>query len=102
VEASLATLAQGKLPLRLGFGFLRERGTGVLEQRFSLRGAWMGVLQAGAGLTRWGGGNGWTPLWMLGLDLGNYSFSVLRESLANDFGPTHFYRASVRLPDAGT
>jgi hypothetical protein len=35
---------------------------------------------------------------MIGLDLDRYAFSVLREALANDFGPVHFYRASVRLP----
>ena len=102
VEVGLPSLAQARLPLRLGYGFEKERGSGILEQRFSLRCSWMEQLHAGMGLTRWGGEEGWTPLWMLGLELGRYSFSVLREELANGFGPAHFYRASVRLPESGS
>jgi hypothetical protein len=100
VEAKLPPLARGRLPIRLGYGFERERGEEFLEQRFSLRGSWMDQLHAGFGLTHWGNGDGWTPLWMLGLDLGRYSFSVLREELANNFGPSHVYRASMRLPES--
>lgn len=60
----------------------------------------MEQFHAGVGLTHLGREDGWTPLWMLGLELGRYSFSVLREELANNFGPVHFYRASVRLPES--
>jgi hypothetical protein len=100
VEVSLPPFARARIPLRLGYGLEKEWGSGVLEQRFSFRGSWMERLHAGMGLTRWGGEEGWTPLWMLGLELGRYSFSVLREELANGFGPAHFYRASVRLPES--
>jgi hypothetical protein len=60
-------------------------------------------LYAGLGVTRWSEGNGWTTLWMLGLKHGRYSFSVLREHLANGFGAVHFFRASIELsaPDSG-
>jgi len=100
VEVTLPPLAQARLPLRLGYGFEKERGSGLTEHRFSLRSSWMEQFHAGVGLTRWGREDGWTPLWMLGLELGRYSFSVLREELANNFGPVHFYRASVRLPES--
>jgi hypothetical protein len=100
VEAGFPPLAKGRLPIRVGYGFERERGSGVLEQRYSLRGSWMEQIHAGFGLLHQGEGDGWSPLWMLGLDLGRYSFSVLREELANNFGPSHLYRASVRLPES--
>jgi hypothetical protein len=100
VEVGFPPLAKGRLPIRVGYGFEQERGSEFLEQRFSLRGSWMDQLHAGIGFTHWGNGDGWTPLWMLGLDLGSYSFSVLREELANNFGPSHVYKASIRLPES--
>ena len=102
LEVALPPLAQARIPVHLGYGLETESGPGGLEQRFSLRGSWVERFHAGLGVSRLGNGNGWTRLWMVGLQLGNYGFSVLREGLANDFGPVHFYRASVRLPPAET
>jgi len=98
VELGLPPLVQSRLPLHLGYGVEKRPGSGGLEQRFSLRGSWVERFHAGLGITRWAGSDGWTTLWMLGLDFSRYSFSVMREGLANGFGPVHFYRASIRLP----
>jgi hypothetical protein len=102
LELALPPLAQSRIPLHLGYGLETARGAGGLEQRLSLRGSWVERFHAGLGVTRWGEDNGWTTLWMLGLELGNYGFSVLREQLANGFGPIHFFRASIRFPPAET
>jgi hypothetical protein len=58
----------------------------------------MDQLRFGMGVSYLGKGDGWSPLWMLGAEIGRYSLGVLRESLANDFGPVHFFQASVRFP----
>ncbi len=58
----------------------------------------MDQLHLGAGFSHLESGDGWTPLWMLGADIGRYSLSVLRESLANGFGPVHFFQAAIRFP----
>jgi hypothetical protein len=100
-ELGLPPLARSRLPLHVGYGLEKKPGPGGVEQRISLRGSWVERIHAGIGLTRWGKEDGWTTLWMAGLDLGRYAFSVLREELANGFGPVHFYRASVRFPPAG-
>ncbi len=102
VEIGLPPLAALRLPLHLGYGVEKRPGPEGLEQRFSLRGSWVERFHAGLGLTYWGEPDGWTALWMLGLDLSRYSFSVLREELANGFGPVHFYRAAIRLPREGS
>jgi hypothetical protein len=99
VEIGLPALARSRIPLHLGYGVEKRPGQGGVEQRFSFRASWIERFQAGFGLTRWEKEDGWTALWMLGLDFDRYSFSVLRENLANGFGPVHFYRASVRLPE---
>lgn len=60
--------------------------------------AWRGTVRAGFGLARGARDGDWTPLWMLGVELGPYSLSILRESLANDFGAAESYRLAIRLP----
>ena len=101
-EVGLPPLARSRIPIHLGYGLEKRPGKGGVEQRISFRGSWIERFHAGFGLNRWGGDDGWTTLWMLGLDFDRYSFSVLREELANGFGPVHFYRASIRLPEAGS
>jgi len=96
VEASLPPLASSRIPIRLAYGVDTDWGDMPLEQRLSIRGSWMEDLHLGAGFNHVEG-EGWNPLWMLGVDIGRYSLSVLRESLANGFGPVHFYRAAVRF-----
>jgi hypothetical protein len=96
LELTLPALASARLPLRLGYGIQSGRGSGSLEQRFSIRGSWLDQFHAGMGATRWGAEDGWTTLWNLGVDIGRYSISVLREELANGFGAVHFYRAAIR------
>ena len=98
VEVGFPPLAGSRIPLQLGYGVEKRPGPGGLEQRISLRGSWIERFFAGVGLTRWGEADGWTTLWMVGLDYSRYSFSVMREGLANGFGSVHFYRASIRLP----
>lgn len=104
LEVALPPLAQSRIPLHLGYGVEKRPGPAGLEQRFSLRGSWMERFHVGVGLNGWEGGDGWTALWMLGFDFDRYSFSVLREELANGFGPAHFFRGSIRFsrsPEAG-
>ena len=90
--------AEARLPVHLAYGFRSEPERDGLEHRFSVRGAWKGQIHLGTGLTRWPGNDGWSPLWVLGADIGPYSLSVLRESLANGFGAIHFYRVAIRFP----
>jgi hypothetical protein len=97
VEASPPPLADGRVPLCLAYGLRFDWGDAPLEQRFSLRGSWMGQFHLGLGLSHVER-DGWTPLWMLGADIGRYSLAILRESLPNGFGPVHYYRAAVRFP----
>jgi hypothetical protein len=98
VELSLPSLASARIPLRVGYGIQADKEFQPLDHRVSLRSSWMDQLIVGAGLSYLEGGDGWTPLWMLGADVGRYSISVLRESLANGFGPVHFFRAAIRFP----
>ena len=98
VEGTLPPLASSRIPIRVGYGFQVDESIDPLDHRISLRGSWMDQLHLGMGLSYLGKGNGWTPLWMLGADLGRYSVSVLRESLANSFGAVHFFQASLRFP----
>ncbi len=97
VGASPLALASGRIPLEAAYGLNMDWGDAPLEQRFSLRGSWMGQLLLGAGLNHMEG-EGWIPLWMLGVDVGRYSLAILRESLANNFGAVHHYRAAIRFP----
>ncbi len=98
VELSLPPLASARIPIRFGYGFLADEGIQPVDHRVSLRGSWMDQLHLGAGFSHLENGDGWTPLWMLGADIGRYSLSVLRESLANGFGPVHFFQAAIRFP----
>jgi hypothetical protein len=98
VELSLPPLASARIPLRVGYGFQAEGNLKPMDHRVSLRASWMDQLQVGMGFSFLEDGDGWNPLWMLGADLGRYSLSVLRESLANGFGPVHFLQAAIRFP----
>ena len=98
VEANPASLASGRIPIRVGYGVHLDDTFRWTDHRFSLRGSWRDRLKLGLGLSYLGSDNGWTPLWMAGADLGRYSFSILREALANDFGSIHFFQASIRFP----
>ena len=86
------------MPLRIGYGIEAGKGRGSPDHRLSFRASWVDQLHLGVGLSYLGSPDGCTPLWMLGADLGRYSVSVIRESLANDFGPVHFFQASIRFP----
>ena len=97
VEVAAFSLASSRIPAHLAYGVDVDWDGEPLEQRLSLRGSWMEQLHLGMGVSHLED-HGWTPLWMLGVDIGRYSFSVLRESLANNFGPIHFYRAAYRFP----
>lgn len=97
-EISLPALASSRIPIRLGYGIQADEKLDPLDHRLSLRGSWMDQLHLGMGLSHLGEGNGWVSLWMLGADLGRYSLSILRESLANGFGAVHFFQASLRFP----
>jgi hypothetical protein len=101
-EVSLPSLARSRVHLHLAYGFQRERGSDVTAHRISFRGSWMEHIQVGMGLSNWGEDEGWIPLWTLGVELGRYSFSLLRENLSNGFGPVHFYRAAIRFPPSGS
>jgi len=98
IELSLPPLASSRIPIRVGYGLQAEDGLDSVDHRISLRGSWMDQLHLGAGLSYLGEENGWTSLWMLGVDVDRYSLSVLRESLANGFGAVHYFRASLRFP----
>jgi hypothetical protein len=95
---SLPPLASSRIPIRLGYGIQADDEIRIRDHRFSLRGSWMDQLHLGMGFSYLGEGNGWTTLWMLGAEIGRYSLSVLRESLANGFGAAHFFQASIRFP----
>ncbi len=97
VEVSLPPLARGRVPMQAGYGYQYQSRKEMGEHRFSFRASWMEIFHAGAGAASHSGEEEWTPLWMLGLELGRYSFSVLREELANGFGPIHFFRAAVAI-----
>jgi len=97
-ELSLPPLASSRIPIRVGYGLQAEEGLESVDHRFSLRSSWMDQLHLGTGLSYLGREDGWTSLWMLGADIGRYSLSVLRESLANGFGAVHYFRASLRFP----
>jgi hypothetical protein len=97
-EVSLPSLASSRIPLRLGYGIRTDRDAAALDHRLSFRGSWMDQIHVGTGLSYLGEGNGWVSMWMLGADLGRYSVSILRESLANGFGAVHFFQASIRFP----
>ncbi len=98
VEVSLPPLASSRIPIRLGYGIQTDEELNPVDHRFSLRVSWMDQLHLGMGFSYLGDENGWTPLWMLGADLGRFSLSVLRESLANSFGAIHFFQAAIRFP----
>ena len=102
VEVSAPSVASSRIPLRFGYGFLAGRGPQPTQHRFSFRGSWMDLIHLGMGVSHLGENNGWAPLWMLGTDIGRYSFAVLRESMANDFGAIHFFRAAIRFPREDT
>jgi len=98
LELTLPPVASGRIPVRLGYGIQASGDPRLREHRISLRISWMDQIQGGFGLNGFGNGDGWAPLWLLGADVGSYSFSVVRESLANDFGAIHFFRAALRFP----
>lgn len=98
VEFSAPPLAANRIPIRFGYGIQVDDGLDPLDHRLSLRASWMDQLHLGMGLSYLGKNNGWTPLWMVGADLGRYSLAVVRESLANNFGAVHFFQAAVRFP----
>ena len=102
VEVSAPSVASSRIPLRFGYGFLADGGPQPTQHRFSFRGSWMDLIHLGIGVSHLGENNGWAPLWMLGTDIGRYSFAVLRESMANDFGAIHFFRAAIRFPQEET
>lgn len=97
-ELTLPALASSRIPVRIGYGLKTDKNLRAEDHRFSLRAAWMDQFHLGMGLSYIGKRDGWTPLWMIGADVGRYSLSVLRESLANGFGATHYFQASVRFP----
>jgi hypothetical protein len=96
-EATAFSLSASRIPVRVGYGVEVDSDGESLEQRFSLRGSWMEELHLGLAVSHLGE-DGWTPLWMVGAEVGRYSFSILREALANGFGAIHFYRATIRFP----
>jgi hypothetical protein len=102
VEVSVPPLASTRIPLSLGYGVLTDWGPEPAQHRFSFRGSWKELFHLGMGVSHLGENNGWAPLWMLGANFGRYSFAVLRESLANDFGAIHFFRAAIRFPQVET
>ena len=98
LELSLPPLASSRIPIRLGYGIQETAGFDIVDHRLSARASWMDQIHLGAGFSHLEGGDGWTSMWMLGADIGRYSLSVLRESLANGFGAVHFFQASLRFP----
>jgi hypothetical protein len=97
-ELSLPALASDRIPVRIGYGIQADKNFHPVDHRFSVRGSWMDQLHLGVGFSYLGEENGWIPLWMLGAEVGRYSLSILRESLANGFGAVHFFQAAVRFP----
>lgn len=97
-EISLPPLSTSRIPLYAGYGFQTDGGIEPTGHRFSFRGSWKDQLHAGMGLSYLGEEDGWTPLWMVGGEVGRFSLAVLRESLANGFGAIHFFHAAVRFP----
>ncbi|MFH1766398.1 MAG: hypothetical protein ABIF09_19630 [Gemmatimonadota bacterium] len=98
VELALPSLVSSRIPIRFGYGLQAQEEFRVVDHRVSLRGSWMDQLHVGIGFSYLEAGSGWNPLWMLGADMGRYSLSVLRESLANGFGAVHFFQVAVRFP----
>ncbi len=97
VEAIPPALPRGRLPLYVGYGLTAGLRPAGLEHRISLRTLVWGWLDVGVGAHRFGNGNGWAALWTAGATVGPYSVAVLREGLANDFGPVHYFRLTIRL-----
>ncbi len=97
-ELTFPALASSRIPVRVGYGIQTDSRLRARDHRLSLRAAWMDQVHLGMGFSYLGRENGWTPLWMVGADIGRYSLSVLRESLANGFGATHYFQASLRFP----
>jgi hypothetical protein len=102
VEVSAPPMTSSRVPIHLGYGILWEDGPSPLQHRLSLRGSWLDLIHLGVGASHLGRNNGWVRLWMLGVNIDRYSFAVLRESLANDFGAIHFFRAAIRFPRSET
>jgi len=98
VELSLPSLASSRIPIRVGYGIQTDGELEPVDHRISLRGSWMDQLHLGMGFSYLGEENGWTALWMLGAEVGRFSLSALRESLANGFGSVHFFQAAIRFP----
>ncbi|MBT8397671.1 MAG: hypothetical protein HKO65_18595 [Gemmatimonadetes bacterium] len=97
-EVSLPPLASARIPIRVGYGIQTDGKLKPVDHRFSVRGSWMDQIHLGTGFSYLGEGNGWTSLWMIGAEIGRFSLSVLRESLANGFGAVHFFQGAVRFP----
>jgi hypothetical protein len=97
VEISLPRTRMESFQLRTAYGIGIDLSPAEAEHRLSLKGIWRSNYRFGMGVTRQPDGNGWTGLWSLGADFGRYSFSILREGMANDFGAVHFYRAAIRF-----
>lgn len=95
MEITLPSLVDSRVPLRLGYGMQTRRDSRSPVQRLSVRASWEDVFHVGIATTRFGAQDGWVPLWMVGTNIGRYSFSVLRESLANGFGAVHYFRLAV-------
>ncbi len=95
MEITLPSLVDSRVPLRLGYGMETRRDSRSPVQRLSARASWEDVFHVGIATTRFGAQDGWVPLWMVGTNIGRYSFSVLRESLANGFGAVHYFRLAV-------
>ncbi len=97
-EVSLPPLASSRIPIRVGYGVQTDGKLKPEDHRISLRGSWMDQVHLGTGFSYLGEGNGWTSLWMIGAEIGRFSVSILRESLANGFGSIHFFQGAVRFP----
>jgi hypothetical protein len=98
LEVSPPPLATSRIPVQLGYGVLGGSDSVPAEHRFSLRASWMDQLRTGMGLSYLGEADGWVRLWMIGVDIGRYSLSVLREGLPHGFGAVNYYRAAVGFP----
>jgi hypothetical protein len=87
----------GPLLWDLSYGLDVDGDRNVTQHRLSLRGSWRARYHLAAGANR-NGVDGWTALWMVGVDFGRYSLAVMREGLANGFGAAHYYRLAIHLP----